>query len=147
MPNYEHKKIIELITQLDAPPSDVQTFAEWIKANVHLAFLRENAEADEVVVYASGEYTFVHSLIVPNERLSPPDEDDLLSWNCNAYTSIASYVSGGGEESVWWERGVTSTGTKTLQGARRTSSSSFALCIFPDRELYWAADVQGEAAN
>lgn len=29
MPNYEHKKIIEMITQLDTPPSDVHAFAEW----------------------------------------------------------------------------------------------------------------------
>jgi hypothetical protein len=70
MPDYEHKKIIETITRLDAPPSDAQAFAEWIKANARLAFLRDNADADEVVVYASGEYTFIHSLIVPNERLS-----------------------------------------------------------------------------
>src|SRR5882672_5706024 len=117
MQNYDHKKIIETITRLDAPPSDAQAFAEWIKAEAHLAFLRDNANSDEVVVYASGEYTFVHSLIVPNERLSPPDQDDLLSWNCNAYASIASYVSGGGREGIWLERGVTSTGTKTLQDA------------------------------
>ena len=49
----------------------------------------------EVVVYASGEYTFVHSHIVPNERLSLPHKDDLLSWNCNAYTSIAGQVVDG----------------------------------------------------
>jgi hypothetical protein len=84
----------------------------------HLAILRDNADADEVVVYASGEYAFIHSLIVPNERLSPPDQDDLLSWNCNAYTSIARYVSGSGQEGVWLERGITSTNTKTLQGPR-----------------------------
>jgi hypothetical protein len=40
-----------------------------------------------------------------------------LSWNCNAHTSISSFVSGSGKEAVWLERGVTSTGTKTLQGA------------------------------
>lgn len=57
MPDYEHKKIVETITRLDAPPSDAHAFAEWIIANAHLAFLRDNADADEVVVYASGEYT------------------------------------------------------------------------------------------
>jgi len=90
MPDYEHKKIIETITRLDAPPSDAQAFVEWVKVNAHLAFLRDNADSDHVVVYDSGEYRFVHSLIVPEERLPPPDQDDFLSWNCNAYTSIAS---------------------------------------------------------
>jgi hypothetical protein len=31
MPNYEHKKIIEMITQLDTPPSDVRQMAVSVK--------------------------------------------------------------------------------------------------------------------
>jgi hypothetical protein len=74
--NYEHKKLIEAITALDAVPSDAGAYAEWIKAEAHLAFLEENANSDEIVVHACGEYTFVHSLVVPNEHLSPPDEEN-----------------------------------------------------------------------
>jgi hypothetical protein len=115
--NYTHKKLIERITALDSPPSGREEFAEWIKAEGHLELLRLNAKDDEVVVYALGEYSLIHSAIVPNERLSPPDLDDLLGWNFNAYKSIASYITGGACEGVWLERGLSSTGTKTLEGA------------------------------
>jgi len=91
--NYEHKKLIEAIARLDEVPSDSQGFSEWIKAEAHLAFLSQNALADELIIYASGEYTFVHSVAVPNDRLSPVDRDDLMSWNFNPYVSIASYVT------------------------------------------------------
>ncbi len=117
MSNYQHKQIIETISRLDDPPSDPNSFAEWIKAKSQMAFLSDNAKADEVVIYAAGQYTFVHSLIVSNERLTPPNQDDLLHWNCNAYCSIASYVSSGAGNDVWLERGLTNTGTETLEAA------------------------------
>ena len=78
MDNYEHKRLIQAITKLDEVPADSRAFSEWIHAEAHLAFLRENARADDLVIYASGEYTFVHSVVVPNGRLSPVDRDDLM---------------------------------------------------------------------
>ena len=95
MHNYGHKKLIETIGMLDAVPADPQAYSEWIQAGGHLAFLRENAQADEVVIYAAGEYTYVNSVAVPNDKLSPPDRNDLIGWNFNPYTFIAGYVTGG----------------------------------------------------
>ncbi|MFA5837256.1 MAG: hypothetical protein WC837_09905 [Bellilinea sp.] len=73
--------------------------------------------ADELVIYASSEYSFVHSVVVPNTRLSPIDQDDLMGWSSNPYDSIASYVTGGGRDDVWIERGMSGTGTKTMEDA------------------------------
>jgi len=115
--NYEHKKLTQAITRLDEVPADSKLFSEWIQAEGHLDFLRRNAHADELVIYASGEYTFIHSVAVPNERLAPLDQQDLMQWNFNPYTSIASYVTGGGREDVWVERGLSGTGTQTLENA------------------------------
>jgi hypothetical protein len=115
--NYKHKKLIEAIAQLDKEPSDSHEFSDWIRAEAHLAFLRENAQDNELVIYASGEYTFVQSVVVPNIRLSPIDQDDLMGWNLHPSTSIASYVTGGGHDDVWVEQGLGSTGTKTLEDA------------------------------
>ncbi len=70
-----------------------------------------------MVIYASGEYTFIHTVAVPNERLTPLDQQDLMQWSLNPYTSIASYVTGGGREDVWLERGLSATGTNTLKNA------------------------------
>jgi hypothetical protein len=115
--SYKHKKLIEAITQLDEEPSDSQAFSDWIHAESHLAFLQENARDNELVIYASGEYTFVHSVVVSNARLSPIDQEDLMGWSLNPWMSIASYVTGGGRDDVWIECGLSGTGTKTLEDA------------------------------
>jgi hypothetical protein len=115
MPSYEHKRIIETIARLDVPPVDAAAFSEWVTAGTHLTFLRENAHENELVIYGSGDFTFVHAIVVPNDRLVPINRDDLLGWSCNPYTSIASYVSGGGREGMWVERGMHGCGSKTLE--------------------------------
>ena len=117
MHNYEHKKLIESITKLDQVPADSKSYSEWMEAGAHLNFLRANAGTNELVVYASGEYTFIHSVVVQNERLTPVDQQDLMQWSFNPYTSTASYVTGGGSPDVWVERGLSGTGTKALKDA------------------------------
>lgn len=117
MHNYAHKKLIEAIVKLDEVPDDSQAFSEWIKAEAHLLFLRQNAQADELVIYASGEYTFINTLVVPNDRLTPINKEDLMQWRLTPYSSIAGYVSGGGHDDMWVERGLSGTGTTTLEGA------------------------------
>lgn len=117
MQNYDRKKLIETILALDEPPSSPADFAVWLQAESHLTFLRENADADELVILASGRNSFIHSVVVPNERLLPIDRDDLMGWNFNAYQSITSYVWNSASDSVSVERGLGSTGTRTLEGA------------------------------
>ncbi len=106
MPSYEHKKLIGRIPKLDELPSDPKEYAEWIKAEAHLALLRENARSDEIIVCANGEYTFVDSIVVPKDVLSQLTPVDLEQWHFSSDSSIASYVYGGGKEDVWIERGV-----------------------------------------
>lgn len=118
MYNYEHKKLIQSINKLDEVPDDSQAFSAWLQAEGHLKFLRENAQADDLVICASSRFTFVNSVVVPNSNLSPVDHDDLMGWSFNPHTSsIASYVTGGGREGVWVERGLSCTGAKTLDDA------------------------------
>lgn len=117
MHNYVHKKLIEAIAKLDEVPEDSQAFSEWIKAEAHLSFLRQNAQMDELVIYASGEFTFINTVVVPNDRLTPINREDLMRWSLSPYKSIAGYVWGGGRDDVWLERGLSGTGTTTLEGA------------------------------
>ncbi|MFT3891730.1 MAG: hypothetical protein QM730_08875 [Anaerolineales bacterium] len=117
MHNYEHKRLLDAIAKLDEVPADSHAFSDWIRAEAHLAFLQENAQANEFVIYASGKYNFIHSVVVSNDRLSPIDQDDLMRWSLNPFSPIASYVMGGGRDDIWIERGLESTGSKTLNGA------------------------------
>jgi hypothetical protein len=115
--NYAHKQLIETIVKLDEVPEDPQAFSEWINAEAHLSFLRQNAQADELVIYTSGEYTFINTVVVPNDRLTPINRMDLMRWSLNPYKSIAGYASGWGLGDVWLERGLSGTDTTTLEGA------------------------------
>lgn len=117
MPSYEHNKIIEYIKILDELPPGRDDFATWIQAGAHLEFLRRNATSDELVIYLSSEYSFVHAAVVPNDRLAALSQDDLLHWSGTPYTSIASYVYGGGRDDVWLERVTDSTRSMDLEGA------------------------------
>lgn len=105
MNNYNHKKLIEIIAKLNELPSDPQKFAEWTKAEAHLAFLRENARSDELVLYSLAT-TFVDSIVVPNAILAKLTPADLANWHFDAHHGIASYVYGGGKDRMWIERGL-----------------------------------------
>lgn len=118
MPSYAHKKIIEKIVRIDDVPSDSSAFGEWIKAGQHLDFLQADAASNEIVIYGSSQYTFITSMVVSNERLSPIDQDDLLRWNGGVTENIAAYAYGGSHPDMWIERGGSwGTGAKALEGA------------------------------
>ncbi len=117
LPSYEHNKIIEGIRSLDQLPPGRDDFAIWIRAGAHLDFLLRNATSDELAIYVSSEYSFVHAAVVPNDRLSALSQDDLLRWSGNPYTSIAGYAYGGRRGDVWLERSNSSTGPMDLEGA------------------------------
>lgn len=137
MPSYEHKKLIQTLVRLDEAPEDSRAFSEWIRAEAHLAFLRENAEAEELIIYASGEYTFVQAIVVPDVNLSPVNRDDLLRWSFYPSTPIASYVTGGRRDDVWVERGLSGTGTKALEGAvQLVFGRTFEGWTGPGRDYY-----------
>jgi hypothetical protein len=117
VPSYEHKKIIEDIRRLDELPSDADDFAIWIKAGAHLDFLRRNAHSDELLIYGSGDYSFVYAAVVPNDQLTDYSQDDLLHWGGTPYATIASYVYGGEQNRVWLQRPADSPELMELGGA------------------------------
>ena len=92
-PNREHQKLVDRITQLDTVPEDAAAYQRWVTAEGHLDLLRENAGANELIVYASGAYTFMHSIVVPEERLSRLDENELYNL-CNLPRGRAHYFRG-----------------------------------------------------
>lgn len=118
MPSFAHKKIVEKIQKIDELPSDDAQYLKWVGAGQHMEFLKQNAVADEIVIYGSGPYTFIHSIVVPDEALAAASQDDLLRWSCNPYVSIASYVSGGGRKGIWIERDDHHRGSEALDQGR-----------------------------
>ena len=115
--NYEHDQILKRLGELDTLPDDDETFSSWMRAAEHIAFLKQNAASDEILVYGASDFIFAHAIAVPLDRLDPIDETDLHQWNMNPYSSVASYYYQGGKPDLFLERGLTGTGTKTLEGA------------------------------
>ena len=121
MASYEHKKLIERIALLDNVPEDPTEFKTWIKADGHLTLLRNNAKEDELIIYGSGsgDFTFIHAVVVSENKIFPLNQDDLLSWNGNPFNPCAYYGYGGGNECVWVERNNYPWGCKALEGAQQ----------------------------
>ncbi len=137
MIRYEHKKLLDALVRLDSEPDGDEEFAEWIRAEGHLAFLRENADSDHLVMFGSGGHSFIHSVAVPNEHLEPLEKEDLLGWSSNPFTSAASYVTGGGREDLWVERGGGSAGTSSLRDVvPLIFGRTFEGWAGPDRSYY-----------
>jgi hypothetical protein len=74
------QKRLEAINEL--PPKGDEQFDCWLKQKDAFAFLERNAEEDELVIFASLRFTFIHAVLVPNAALDPLDVDDLLKWSC-----------------------------------------------------------------
>jgi hypothetical protein len=139
MRNYEHKKLAENITRIDAVPVGRRDFVDWLEAKAHLDLLRKNAEHDEIIVNALSDHTFITSLLVDNGHLTPLDEADLLDWNLASPRSLAGYATGGRDEDVWIESGLTGTGTTSLENAKQlTFRRTFEGWKGPGRTYYEA---------
>ena len=121
MPSYEHKKLIERIALLDNVPEDPTEFKTWIKADGHLTLLRDNAKEDELIIYGSGsgDYTFIHAVVVSENKIFPLNQDDLLQWNGILCSTCAGYVWGGGTNDVSIERDCFDFCTNTLKDAQQ----------------------------
>lgn len=114
MTTYAHEKITEAIATLDQVPDSPAAFCEWIRAGHHLDYLQENAKTNELIIYASGPYSFIHTIAVPSAALAKATPHALLNWTAHPFTSIASYVSGGGRRTIWIERGGNHRGSPAL---------------------------------
>lgn len=137
MPSFEHKKIVEQLVKLDELPSEKEALAEWIQAEAHLKFLEKNKKSQEIVIYGAPEYSFIYSMVVPEELMEPFDKDDLLGWSTNPYVSAASYVWGGGTDDVWVERGASGVGSKILaKGSHLIYGRTFEGWSGEDRDYF-----------
>jgi len=71
--------------------------AEWlVSAEDSVAFLKENAQGEEIVIYASGPATLIHAVLAPLKQVTPPDQKDLMNAFVQTDESWAIQKSYGG---------------------------------------------------
>ena len=114
MVTYAHKQIIAAVAALDQVPNTPAAYATWVRATRHIDYLQINAPKGELIIYASGPYSFIHTIALPAEPLASVNLEDLLTWSDSPFKGIASYVSGGGRETMWIERGSDHRGAPAL---------------------------------
>ena len=118
MPRYEHTTLVERVAHLNTAPQDAVKYGTWIESGAHLKLLRDNALEDELIVYAADGSTFVHGVVVPNDRLAQPDHGDLLRWSGSPFIPRACYAWGEreGETTIDRENGL--SGSRSLADAQ-----------------------------
>ena len=116
MSSYEHQQIVLILKQLDERPQNASDNADWLRAKPHLQLLRQNAGADDIILYASTPTTFIHAVIAGEADVTPPNHGDLLEWNSNPYEDRGTYAYTGGPRgvTVWFEN-CTSRPTRLLK--------------------------------
>lgn len=137
MVTYAHKQIIGVVAALDQVPNTPAEYATWVRAIRHLDYLQTNVPKDELIIYASGPYSFIHTVALPAKALASASVEDLLTWSDNPFKSIASYVSGGGRKTMWIERGSDNRGATALDaGVDLVFGRSFEGWSGPDRSYF-----------
>jgi hypothetical protein len=117
---------IKTLHQISMAPSEKRAFDTWLEMGDALAFLGDNAKNDEFIVYGGLGHTYIHAIVVPASSVSPPDNKDLMSWNCNASSSWGFSWPMTSPPVVSISQPLDLTGSKTLdQGEQLVFARSF----------------------
>jgi hypothetical protein len=88
---------IEAIKAISQSPATDET--EWLtRAEDSVAFLKKNAQSEELVIYASGPATLIHAVLAPLKQVTPADQKDLMHAFVQPDESWAIQKSYGGGE-------------------------------------------------
>lgn len=101
-----------LIQMATKPDRQSREYGAWIEQEDFLAFLRDERQRDEVVLYAGLTHCFLYGIAVPSSAVSPIDVDDLLGWSCNPFSSWGlchGYREGASERQMWIGCGLART--------------------------------------
>lgn len=73
--------------------------AEWfLQAEDSIAFLKDNVQRDEVVIYAVSDAVLIRGVLAPTAQVTPVDQDELLNANIMSGESWCIQRSWGGGE-------------------------------------------------
>lgn len=94
-------------------------FETWLEQADAIQFLEENARQREFVLYANLDHIFVQSILVPSDRLNPPDMADLQKWDLISDSWGIDYHISGDDPTVWISKPLESAGSKALSGGEK----------------------------
>ncbi|MCC6351505.1 MAG: hypothetical protein IT202_03245 [Fimbriimonadaceae bacterium] len=158
---------VEILVKLDETPKDQAAFGQSLDMKWMVKFLEANDTSSEFVLYAGLNDVFLHSILVPNSLLSPPDEEDVMSWSANPF-DLWTYSEGGnptrrvlcpplhscrsrtleqGEQFVFGRTFDGALGSRTYYELSQPFAQISDLHFQPERKAYCSLDEQGDVAN
>jgi hypothetical protein len=118
--------VANILRGLSTAPTDGAAYDSWLEMKDIIAFLKDNVNHNEFIVYATFRNTFIHALLAPAVVLNPPDYDDLLAWECTPYSSWGVEIFFGKPSSISVTPPLSHTGSKTLdKGEQLIFAGSF----------------------
>ncbi|HHV7519235.1 TPA: hypothetical protein ACUNF5_000667 [Burkholderia orbicola] len=117
-----------------APASDV---AKWlIGAEDSVDFLKQNAQSEEIAIYASGPAVLIHAVLAPLQQVTPADQQDLMNWFVGTDETWAIQKSyGGGEGHRVYLEPPMSSGKSLVGGEKLVYQRSFHGVDKGEREM------------
>ena len=91
----------KLLSVVTPPHGESHLLSKWIEQQELFEILRSQRFGSTLILFGSAfgkGSIFMHSVLVPQTCIAPPDIDDLLKWSGNPFDSwICGLVIGGGE--------------------------------------------------
>jgi hypothetical protein len=106
--------IQQQVQAISQPPSIKTEFERWVKGEIAIDFLMRNAAADEFVVYAGVQNTFMHSVFVPERVLDTSEIDEFLSFDANPFSGWGISIAFDEERSASIAPPLEHTGSKLI---------------------------------
>ncbi len=151
MPSFNHQRLLDRISMIDTVPESAARFAKWLHAHEHLQLLCENAIEDDMIIYASAPFTFIHAVVVHEEHTKDFEADDLLDWSGNPFSLCAGYRLDGTSNDVRIDRSsrIHSVGpitdsqqlvfARSFEGLKTNDSTSYEILqeYIHVTEIFW----------
>jgi len=157
--------VVNRLIEISGAPARKEEFDAWLHMDSALAFIKDNAQYDEFVAYASHHFAFIHAVLVPASSVTPPDIDDLMSWSFNPTSSWGISYNFSDPRSIAIVPPLDHTGSKTLDHGEQLVYSRyfdgfsqkkgyyeilqkfthvFDLHFVPERKAYCRLDDRGD---
>lgn len=104
----------EKLLALAKAPEGQDEFDEWCQQGDILPFLEADSADEFVLIYASLDHVFIHSLLVPQHVTLEENGEDLRGWSSDPFSGWGLVAS---QDDIWIEKPCQSAGCETLKAA------------------------------
>lgn len=102
---------LETVTPIIKVPLEKTDFNAWIQQKEIIHFLEQEIDDENIIVYASLPYAFIHAVLIPNVDLKESIVEDLLAWDSNPFSTWSLVAS---SEDAWIEGPLEGNHSKIL---------------------------------